>query len=130
VNYLDPTGEIIFVPLVIGSVALTSQQAVTIIGLTALTAYLYTPGSQQLLRDIINGVITMAQAARKSVEDVIKEIEGEAREKLETSRCETREPWKGPGEKWDPNKPPSGPWWKKVVWALGQIAQLIKGWPH
>ena len=25
---------------------------------------------------------------------------------------ETRTPWQGPGQQFDPNEPPEGPWWK------------------
>lgn len=78
---------------------------------------LQSPAGQQALRSLY-----------KTIKDLIREIE-EEKERAKSYRCETREPWQGPGGKWDPNKPPEGPWWKKLVWALGQIARLIKGWP-
>jgi RHS repeat-associated protein len=111
INWIDPTGKI----AVADDIALF--YAATAL-LAASAAYLQSPAGQQALRSLY-----------KSIEDLIREIEDEARERLETSRCETREPWQGPGDKWDPKKPPDGPWWKKLVWALGQIARLIKGWP-
>jgi RHS repeat-associated protein len=51
--------------------------------------------------------------------------------KVSLDTCsETHTPWQGPGKKFDPNEPPDGPWWKKALWAAGQIIKLIKGWPH
>ena len=118
VSKVDPTGE--FVPLVIAGVALTASEAsaLTVALATATVAYFQSPAGQLAISSLY-----------KSIEDLIREIEDEAREKLKTSTCGTEEPWQGPGDKFDPNKPPSGPLWKKIVWALGQITRLIKGWP-
>lgn len=46
-------------------------------------------------------------------------------EELGKLKCETRTPWSGPPVDPDPEKPPKGPWWKKVGYVIAKLLELF-----
>ena len=91
--------------------------------------YLYGGGIGEWVYDITHPSVFYGPSDQTSV-GKWKQWAKERDKKLsDETVCETRTPWQGPGKQFDPNEPPKGPWWKKLVYAAGKIAELIKEWP-